>query len=148
MASKFYRVVRESVAREYIRLSEPLPMRGPRSVWEYAVKQGMDALPVEEFRVLLLDTQHQLIYDALISRGTLNTSVVHPREVFAAAIHRRAASLVLVHNHPSGEPIPSPDDRAVTASLVAAGRLLEMPVQDHVIIGKGKYTSFAEQGLM
>lgn len=146
--SKFYRVVRESISREYLKYEEPLPMRGPRDVFNYAKSQGMDELPVEEFRVLLLDSQHRLIYDALISRGTLNASVVHPREVFAAAIHRRAAALVLVHNHPSGEPVPSVDDKTVTTSLVAAGRLLDMPVQDHIIVGKGKYTSFAEQGLM
>lgn len=145
---KFYRVVREVVSREYIHLPEPLPMRGPRDVFSYAKSKGMEELPVEEFRVLLLDSQHRLIYDALISRGTLNASVVHPREVFAAAIHSRAAAMVLVHNHPSGVPDPSPDDREVTTKLVAAGRLLDMPIQDHIIVGKGRYASFAEMGLM
>ena len=67
---------------------------------------------------------------------------------FREAIAERAASLVLVHNHPSGDPTPSPDDRAVTAQLVSAGRLLDIPIQDHLVIGRGRYLSFAEAGLL
>ena len=84
----------------------------------------------------------------LVSRGILNSSLVHPREVFREAIAERAASLVLVHNHPSGDPTPSPDDRAITSQLVAAGRLLDIPIQDHVVIGRGRFVSFAEAGLL
>ena len=84
----------------------------------------------------------------LVSRGILNSSLVHPREVFREAIAERAASLVLVHNHPSGDPTPSPDDRAITAQLVAAGRLLDIPIQDHLVIGRGRFVSFAEAGLL
>ena len=106
--------------------------------------------PVEVFWLLPLDTQHRLIGGApeMITRGTLNSSLVHPREVFCAAIVARAAFVILCHNHPSGDPNPSPDDRKVTEQLVAAGRILDIPVHDHVIIGEGAYCSFAERGLM
>jgi len=83
-----------------------------------------------------------------VTRGILTSSLVHPREVFLNAIAARAAAVVLCHNHPSGDPTPSTDDRAVTSQLVAAGRLLDIPVVDHVIIGRGRYTSFAEAGLL
>ena len=84
----------------------------------------------------------------VISRGILNSSLVHPREVFASAITASAAAVILVHNHPSGDPTPSVDDRVVTEQLVAGGKLLDIPVHDHVIIGHGRYISFAEQGLL
>jgi DNA repair protein RadC len=123
------------------------PMRGPRDVWRwYAPK--MESLTVEEFHVAVLDAQHRLERDVLISRGILNSSLVHPREVFREAIAERAASIVLVHNHPSGDPNPSVDDRAITSQLVAAGRLLDIPIQDHIVIGRGRYVSFAEAGLL
>ncbi len=123
------------------------PMRGPRDVWRwYAPK--MEGLTVEEFHVAILDAQHRLERDVLVSRGILNSSLVHPREVFREAIAERAASIVLIHNHPSGDPNPSSDDRAITSQLVAAGRLLDIPIQDHVVIGRGRYVSFAEAGLL
>lgn len=123
------------------------PMRGPRDVWRFYGPR-MEGLTVEEFRVAVLDSQHRLERDVLVSRGILNSSLVHPREVFREAIAERAASLVLVHNHPSGDPTPSPDDRAITSQLVAAGRLLDIPIQDHVVIGRGRFLSFAEAGLL
>lgn len=138
---------RDTVTREYVRGARP-PVRGPRDVSVYAHGQGMHLLDVEEFRVLVLDAQHRLVYDALVSRGILNSSLVHPREVFREAIKRAAASIVLVHNHPSGDPTASPDDRAITQQLVAAGRLLDIPVNDHIIIGGEGYLSFAEAGLL
>ncbi len=123
------------------------PMRGPRDVWRFYAPR-LEGLTVEEFHVAVLDSQHRLERDILVSRGILNSSLVHPREVFREAIAERAASLVLVHNHPSGDPSPSVDDRAVTTQLVAAGRLLDIPVQDHIVIGRGRYLSFAEAGLL
>ena len=102
------------------------------------------------FWILALNAQHQIIGAApiAITRGTLMSSLVHPREVFRAAIVAGAAAVILCHNHPSGDPTPSVDDRQVTAQLVAAGTLLDMPVHDHVICGHGRYVSFAEAGLM
>ena len=126
---------------------EGAPVRSPRDVVAlYAPR--LEDLPVEEFHVAVLDSQHRLERDVTITRGILNSSLVHPREVFREAIAERAAALILVHNHPSGDPAPSADDRAVTEQLVAAGRLLDIPVHDHVIIGRGRYTSFAEAGLL
>lgn len=122
-------------------------LRGPRDVSDYC--HWMEELMVEEFHILALNSQHQVVKDVLISRGILNSSLVHPREVFAEAIRYRSAAIVLVHNHPSGDPTPSPDDRIVTDQLIQAGRLLDIPVHDHVVIGgSGSYTSFAEAGLL
>lgn len=103
-------------------------------------------LPVEEFHVIVLDAQHQVAGDITVTRGLLSSSPVHPREVFRRVIMENAASVVLLHNHPSGDPTPSPEDRVITDQLVAAGRLLDIPVVDHVIVGRGRYTSFLEAG--
>lgn len=123
------------------------PLRSPRDVW-MAYAPQIEDLPVEEFHVAVLDAQHRLDRDILVTRGILNSSLVHPREVFREAIAERAAAIVLVHNHPSGDPSPSPDDRAITAQLVAAGKLLDIPVADHVVIGRGRYLSFSEAGIL
>jgi len=103
---------------------------------------------VEEFHLLTLDAQNRVTRQTLITRGILNSSLVHPREVFRAAIAEAAAGIIVVHNHPSGSPSPSADDRAVTVQLVEAGKLLDMPVYDHVIVGGDRYFSFAEAGLL
>jgi DNA repair protein RadC len=123
------------------------PVRSPRDVARLFAPR-LEDLPVEEFHVAVLDAQHRLERDVTITRGILTSSLVHPREVFREAIAERAAALILVHNHPSGDPTPSADDRLVTEQLVAAGKLLDIPVHDHVIIGRGRYTSFAEAGLL
>ncbi len=131
--------------------AEPPPerIRGPGDVQRYYGLRLRD-LAVEEFHVLALGSQSQILADLLITRGILNSSLVHPREVFRAAIAEAAAGIIVVHNHPSGDPTPSADDRAVTRQLVDAGRLLDVPVYDHVIIGGGgeRYVSFAEAGLL
>lgn len=108
----------------------------------------LEDLPVEEFHVAVLDSQQRLQRDILISRGILNSSLVHPREVFREAIAERACSLILIHNHPSGDPTPSTEDRLVTEQLISAGQLIGIPVRDHVIIGRGRYVSFLESGWM
>ena len=122
-------------------------IRGPRDVYELCAPAMRD-LHQEEFRVLLLNTQHAVMREIVVTRGTLDGSLVHPREVFRAAIAEGAAAVLLVHNHPSGDPAPSPDDRAVTAQLADAGRVLGIAVVDHVIIGDARYTSFVEAGLL
>jgi DNA repair protein RadC len=103
-------------------------------------------LRVEEFHVIVLDTQHRAVRDVTVTRGLLSSSPVHPREVFREAIAEHAAAVILMHNHPSGDPTPSAADRSVTTQLVAAGRVLDIPVYDHVIVGFGRYTSFLEAG--
>src|SRR5881394_1599631 len=91
-------------------------------------------LSVEEFHLVALDTQSRVLREVLVTRGLLDSSLVHPREVFRPAIAEAAAGIIVVHNHPSGDPSPSVEDRAITRQLVAAGRLLDVPVHDHVII--------------
>lgn len=126
-----------------------VPIRSPRDVFAFMGPYA-DREICESFWILPLDSQHRLagIGPTVITRGILNSSLVHPREVFCAAIVAGAAAVILSHNHPSGDPTPSADDRAVTDQLVAAGRLLDIPVHDHVILGRGRYVSFAEAGLL
>lgn len=100
----------------------------------------------EVFMVVLLDAKHAIIRDATVSAGSLTASLVHPREVFNLAVRESAAAVIFVHNHPSGDPSPSEEDRALTARLVAAGEVLGIQVLDHLIVGDGRYTSFADQG--
>ena len=100
----------------------------------------------EHFIVLLLDTKHHVIDMPVISIGTLDMSVVHPREVFFPAVVQHAAAMILIHNHPSGEPSPSREDHAVTDKLVQAGLIFDIPVLDHIVIGDGSYVSFREKG--
>jgi DNA repair protein RadC len=102
----------------------------------------------EVFKVLLLDSGHRMIFDATVSQGTLTASLVHPREVFKAAVDHLAASVILVHNHPSGEPAPSAEDRSITLQMTEAGRLMGIPVLDHVIIAGSGFFSFATDGLI
>ena len=122
-------------------------IRGPADVYERCAPSMRDLLQ-EEFRVLLLNTQHAVTREVVVTQGILDASVVHPREVFKAAIVESAAAVILVHNHPSGDPTPSPEDREVTRQLVAAGRILGIPVLDHVIIGDARYVSLVEAGVM
>ena len=100
----------------------------------------------ERFYVLLLDGQGRLQADVRISEGTLTASLVHPREVFRRAIRETAAAMILVHNHPSGDPRPSAEDRQLTDRLVRAGQLVGIPVLDHIVVGAVTYTSFADAG--
>lgn len=119
----------------------------PRDVYRRFELRLRD-LKQEEFHILLLNTQNAVIRDVMVTRGILDASVVHPREVFAPALAEAAAAVILVHNHPSGDPTPSPADREVTRQLVEAGKLLGIPVRDHVIVGNGRYTSFFDLGLL
>jgi DNA repair protein RadC len=105
-------------------------------------------LAVEEFHLLALDSQSRVVREVLVTRGLLNSSLVHPREVFRPAIAEAAAGIIVVHNHPSGDPTPSAEDRAVTRQLVAAGQLLDLPLYDHVIIAGDRFTSLASSGLL
>ena len=108
----------------------------------------MEDLPREVFRVALLDAQNGLLRDRVVSEGTLSASLVHPREVFKPAILESAASVILLHNHPSGDPTPSREDVRLTRQLVECARLLDLRVHDHVIIGRGSFVSLAERGII
>ncbi|MBI2619164.1 MAG: DNA repair protein RadC [Ignavibacteriales bacterium] len=102
----------------------------------------------EEFWVLLLSSSNRVFRELRVSSGTLNSSLVHPRECFSEAIKQKAASVVFVHNHPSGNPEPSQEDLAITRQLAEAGKILGIPVHDHIIIADDGSCSFAERGLI
>jgi DNA repair protein RadC len=104
--------------------------------------------PVEQFGIVMLDSKSRLIRIKLVSMGSVDTTVVHPREVFREATAAAAASIVLFHNHPSGDPTPSPDDLVLTARLVSAGAVMGIDVVDHIVLGDGRYFSMLEAGRM
>lgn len=112
------------------------------------LSEEMSYLKQEYFKVVLMDTKNKVIKIENISIGTLNASLVHPREVFVKAVKQHASSMVLVHNHPSGDPEPSSEDKSLTKRLISAGEILGIPVLDHVIIAKEGYVSFKECGLI
>ncbi len=130
-------------------LTRPRPDRmrlgTPREVAHFLLPQ-YGASPVERFGVVSLCTKHRLLRTEIVTTGTLDTSLVHPREVFRAAARNRAAAIVLFHNHPSGDPTPSGDDVALTARLQEAGILMGIEVVDHVVLADTRYCSFKEMG--
>ena len=103
---------------------------------------------VEQFGVLLLDTKHRVLRSTVLSIGTLDASIVHPREVFREAVAAGAAAIVLFHNHPSGDPEPSIEDTRLTERLMAAGVMMGINVLDHVILGDARYFSYREKGTL
>ena len=129
----------------------PWKLDGPAAVAELALDlaRGADD-DREHFWAVLLSAQLGYLMHTEVSVGTLSASLVHPREVFGPALREGAASLVLIHNHPSGDPTPSQEDIRLTRQLAEAGRLLDVPVHDHLIVGNGAtaYVSFAERGLL
>ncbi|MBI5222360.1 MAG: DNA repair protein RadC [Candidatus Magasanikbacteria bacterium] len=102
----------------------------------------------ENFIALYLDARNRLIYKETVSVGTLNSSIVHPREVFEPAIRHFAAQIILAHNHPSGDPEPSEDDLVITRRLIEAGKIMGVEITDHVIVGKNSFISFKEKRLL
>ena len=115
----------------------------------HRILQGYFAdLPCEHFIVMLLNTKNRVTAVSPVSTGSLNASIVHPRELFQRAILGNAASLILAHNHPSGDPTPSPEDVELTKRLVDAGKLLDITVLDHIIIGDGCFVSLKERGVL
>ena len=111
------------------------------------VMYEMSALEQEHLRVILLDTRNRVLHIEEVYRGSLNSSQVRVGELFKAAIRRNAAAIIVVHNHPSGDPSPSPDDVAMTRAIVQAGKLLDIDVLDHLVIGRGRFVSLKERGL-
>lgn len=126
---------------------EKLLLNNPMAIYEFLSPQ-MSHLSYESFRVLSLDTKKCLIKSSEISKGTLDATVVHPREVFREAIEVNAHSIIISHNHPSGDPVPSQKDRDITNILLKAGDILNIELVDHIVIGRGKYFSFREEGIL
>jgi DNA repair protein RadC len=135
---------RRSVAQS---VRERAQMTSPRTVAEYLMPQYGNRR-VEQFGVLLLDTKRRVLRSTVLSVGTLDASIVHPREIFREAVAGGAAAIVLFHNHPSGDPEPSREDTRLTERLVAAGLLMGIDVLDHVILGDARYFSFREKGTL
>ncbi len=111
------------------------------------VQYEMSVLEQEHLRVMLLDTRNQVIDIVEIYHGSLNSSMIRVGEVFTSAIRRNAANIIIIHNHPSGDPTPSPDDTVVTKAIIEAGKLMDIEVLDHLIIGQNKFVSMKERGL-
>ncbi|MDF2725173.1 MAG: repair protein RadC [Paenibacillus sp.] len=126
---------------------ETVTIRSPRDV-ALLLSEELRYLQKEHFVCLFLNTKNHVIGQETLSIGSLDASIVHPREVFRAAIKRSSASLICVHNHPSGDPTPSPEDVDITRRLVEAGSIIGIEVLDHVIIGDVKNSSLKELGLM
>lgn len=124
------------------------PISAPKNAYDIAKEVGMDENAEEEFWIMCLDTKNKPCGFHMISRGSLNSSIVHPREVFKRALLNNAASIMLYHNHPSGNPEPSQQDIETTKRLRDAGDIIGIQVLDHLILGDGTYCSLKERGLM
>jgi DNA repair protein RadC len=122
------------------------PVKCPQDVADLLMEE-MRYLKKEHMKLVLLNIKCNLISVEDVSIGSLNASIVHPREVFNPAIIKSSASIIMVHNHPSGDPTPSSEDIGITSRIREAGRLLGIELVDHIIIGDGKYTSLKEKGL-
>lgn len=128
-------------------VSKRIIVRTPKDVFDL-VRADMQFLQVEHFDVIGLSTKNHVVFRENISIGSLNASIVHPREAFKRLIKRSCAACILVHNHPSGDTRPSQEDIDITRRLVAAGKLLDIAILDHVIIGKGQFESLKERGIL
>jgi DNA repair protein RadC len=122
-------------------------IRSPRDAAAYLM-EDLRYLKKEHFVCLFLNTKNQVIGEETLSIGSLNASIVHPREVFLAAIRRSSAAIICAHNHPSGDPTPSAEDIEITRRLKEAGQIIGIEVLDHLIIGDGNFVSLKEKGLM
>jgi len=139
----------QEVAREFLKekiIDKPF-YKSSREIFDY-LYHSMRDLKKEVFKVIYLNGQNQIIDTVDLFAGTVNSSSVSPREVIEGAIEHNAISLIFVHNHPSGNPEPSANDRELTRELVYAGKIMRIKVLDHIIIGDNRYFSFADDGLI
>jgi DNA repair protein RadC len=120
-------------------------LRSPRDAAEFLLP-AFGARPTEQFGVVLLDTKHRVVRTSIVAIGTLNSTAVQPRDVYREAMLGAAAAIVIFHNHPSGDPTPSPDDVELTRRLAAAGVLLGIDLVDHIVLGDVRYCSLKEMG--
>lgn len=139
-ASRIYEV------KTGIPLPDALQINHPRDAYEF-FRADMENLDQEQLRTLHLNTKSRIISSRLLYQGTVNETHMRVGEVFRHAILDNATAIVVCHNHPSGDPSPSPEDVALTRQLVKAGHLLDIEVTDHIVIGKGKFVSLKERGL-
>ena len=140
--------INECARRKYAVIDHSVKViHGPEDVNHYIGRKLMHEQK-EHFGLVLLNTKNHIIGYRDVSIGSLNASIVHPREVFFEAINAHAASVILVHNHPSGDPSPSREDINITERLVKSGRIIDIPVLDHIIVGKNRFISLKERGVM
>ncbi|MBS0625831.1 MAG: DNA repair protein RadC [Verrucomicrobia bacterium] len=135
------------IARLPTQADEKALLDQPRKIYDL-INGELTKEKVEVLMVLLLDTKRRLIHKEVAARGILNEILIHPREIFHLAIRHRAHSVAIAHNHPSGDPAPSKRDLEMTKILQSAGQIVGISLYDHLIIGGGHYTSFAEKGLL
>lgn len=135
------------IAKRYAQeeMKEGATFRSSAEVFNH-YREHLGNLKKEEFHVLLLDAKNRKIKDVRISEGSLTSSLVHPREVFNPVIRESAAAVILIHNHPSGDPTPSQEDLQITRRLREVGDVMGVRVLDHLVVGKGKYVSFVDDG--
>lgn len=138
---------RVSLVREGSYAVDHNTIRTPEDVFAIMGPEYETAV-VETAMMLALDTKNKVIAVFTVSTGSLNASIIHPRDIFQRAILSNAASVILVHNHPSGDPTPSPEDMELTRKLVEAGKMMDIAVLDHVVIGEGRFVSLKERGVM
>ncbi|WP_246105484.1 RadC family protein [Sporomusa termitida] len=136
------------IAKRIYRVNNELPpvIKTPGDAFKRM--EDMQFLAVEQFRVIYLNTKNGIIAEEVVAQGTINSTIVGGRELFRKAVRLLAASIILVHNHPSGDARPSQEDIDITRRLVEAGKLLDITILDHVIIGKGKFESLKERGVL
>jgi DNA repair protein RadC len=121
------------------------PLRGSGDVYAH-FRERLAVETCELFYAVLLDNKHRKLRDVMVSKGSLTASIVHPRDVFNQVVRHSAAAIVFVHNHPSGDPTPSKEDIEITRRLREVGELMGVRVPDHIVIGKGRYVSFVDDG--
>jgi len=142
---KLFQAISERYARE--KIPKKIPLTSPKAVADY-LKQKLGREKKENFVILSLDSRNNLVKISNVSTGSLNVNIVHPREVFKEAIDAHAASVIIAHNHPSGDPEPSEDDLQITKRLVEAGKIMGIEVADHIIITKNGSLSLKEKKLI
>ena len=139
----------QEVSRRFLRermMSKPV-CHSSQEVFDYLYHSLRDAKQ-EKFKVVFMDAKNQIIEEKTFSQGTVDSSAIYPREIIKAALKYNASSLIFIHNHPSGDPVPSESDREITRELIFAVQIMQIKVLDHIIIGNNRYFSFADAGLI
>ena len=126
---------------------DKVTIKSPEDAYNF-MRGKLEHLEVEQFHVIGLNTKNAVVFEEMVSQGSINTSIVTPRETFNLLIRRHCAGAIIAHNHPSGDCTPSKEDFDLTDALVNSGKIIGIPVLDHVIVGQGKYYSFKEHGLI
>ena len=126
---------------------DKVTIKSPEDTYDF-MRGKLEHLEVEQFHVIGLNTKNAVVFEEIVSQGSINASIVTPRETFNLLIRRRCAGAIVAHNHPSGDCTPSKEDFDLTDALVNSGKIIGIPVLDHVIVGQGKYYSFKEHLLL